>query len=141
MPSIELKCFSTIDGERGFSIIDIAPALLTLSRRLDVEYNYQVTTMDGKKHEDIRAMREEFSFTLGCDKTTDSGTILGEVAYLVALSQKQKDIIEFIYNGVNEGVCYVKLGQTSANKVKNDDFEWDLLDMTITLERSGSIEN
>ena len=139
MVEMTLRFFSQAET---YTDIDIAPALLSLTRELQTNYYYQLETMDGKQHNRIRSQHEHFSIVLGNDKEVASGSIIATVAYLVAQANLNRTDIQLIYNGYNEGICYVDVSTMSASKLTADktDYAWDMLNVDITLQKNGAIE-
>lgn len=124
----------------AYGSVDISSALLEYSRDIETNYYYDVETIDGKIHKSIRSQHEKLNLTLGNDKWNGNQKVLNTALSWITTQQELKRPINITVDDNACGECFVEIDSMSVQRLdKNGLFDYDMLQLTITLKESGVI--
>lgn len=124
----------------SYGSVDISSALLEYSRDIETNYHYEVETIDGKIHKSIRSQHEKLNVTLGNDKWSGNQKVLNSALSWITTQQELNRPISITVDNVACGECYIEIDSMSVQRLdKNGHFDYDMLQLTITLKESGVI--
>lgn len=124
----------------SYGSVDISSALLEYSRDIETNYHYEVETIDGKIHKSIRSQHEKLNVTLGNDKWNGNQKVLNSALSWITQQQQLNRSINITVDDVACGECFIEIDSMSVQRLdKNGHFDYDMLQLTITLKESGVI--
>lgn len=124
----------------SYGSVDISSALLEYSRDIETNYYYEVETIDGKMHKSIRSQHEKLNVTLGNDKWNGNQKVLNNALTWISTQQELNRSISITVDDISCGECFIEIDSMSVQRLdKNGKFDYDMLQLTITLKESGVI--
>ena len=124
----------------SYGSVDISSALLEYSRDIETNYYYEVETIDGKIHKSIRSQHEKLNVTLGNDKWNGNQKVLNNALTWISTQQELNRSISITVDDISCGECFIEIDSMSVQRLdKNGKFDYDMLQLTITLKESGVI--